>query len=64
MTLDGAAGHQWTVRWLLDGDGQCGGSSTAIEQAPPPSAHLWLIMQEQKLFPATKDSYRIYIGRR
>ena len=30
--LDGTAGRQWTARWLLDGDGRCGGSSTAIER--------------------------------
>ena len=29
--MDGAAGRQWTARWLLDSDGWCGGSSTAIE---------------------------------
>ena len=32
MVMDGAEGHQLTVHWLLDGDGWCGGSSTAIEQ--------------------------------
>ena len=32
MVMDGVAGRQWTARWLLDGDGRCSGSSTAIER--------------------------------
>jgi hypothetical protein len=30
----------------------------------PASAHLRLILREQKIFPATKESYRVYIGTR
>jgi hypothetical protein len=29
---------------------------------PPPSAHLRLILREQKIFPATRESCRVYIG--
>jgi len=30
--MEGAAGRQLTARWLLDSDGRCGGSSTAIDR--------------------------------
>jgi len=30
--------------------------------APPPSTHLRLIMREHNIFPATKESYRVYVG--
>jgi CMP-N-acetylneuraminic acid synthetase len=30
--------------------------------APPPSAHLRLILREQKIFPAMRESCRVYIG--
>jgi len=33
-----------------------------IPRSPPPSTHLRLILQEHKIFPATKESYRVYIG--
>ena len=29
---------------------------------PPPSAHLRLILREHKIIPATKESYRVYVG--
>ena len=33
-----------------------------MAHAPPPSGHLRLILREQKIFPTTKESYRVYIG--
>jgi hypothetical protein len=30
--------------------------------SPPPSAHLRLILREHKNIPATKETYRVYIG--
>ena len=32
MSMDGAAGRQWTAQWLLDGNGRRDGSLTAIER--------------------------------
>ena len=32
------------------------------DDTPPPSAHLRLILREHKIFPATQESCRIYIG--
>ena len=50
-----------------DGEGQtCDSSSITHSQQlaspPPPSAHLRLILREQKIFPATRESCRVNIG--
>ena len=39
--MNGAAGRQRMARWLLDGDGWCGGSSTAIERGTAQSRRRW-----------------------
>jgi hypothetical protein len=36
----------------------------SIIYAPPPALIYGFFMGEQKLFPATKESYRVYIGTR
>jgi len=41
VMMDGAAGSQWTARWLLDGDGRCGSSLTAIERGTARSRWRW-----------------------
>ena len=41
MVMDGAAGCQLTAHWLLDGDGRCGGSLTAIERGTARSQRRW-----------------------
>ena len=34
----------------------------SLDPPSPPSAHLWLILREHKIIPATKESYRVYVG--
>jgi len=38
------------------------GSLGLLQGSPPPSAHLRLILREHKIFPATKESHRVYVG--
>ena len=33
-----------------------------LNNTPPPSAHLRLILREHKIIPSTKESYRVYVG--
>jgi hypothetical protein len=39
----------------------CHREGKEVSPSPPPSGHLRLILREQKN-PATKESYRVYIG--
>ena len=32
-----------------------------VHMTPPPSAHLRLIFRDHKIFPAAKESYRVYM---